>query len=73
MNIFNNVSSPSMNVNPNESRQTRNNAPINQNSYKEAFKLDINPRYLGGEVEKIAIADSDALFYTSHLDVIKKH
>ena len=73
MNIFNNVSSPSINVNPNETRQVRTNSSANPNTYKEAFKLDINPRYLGGQLEKIAIADSEALFYTNHLDIIKKH
>ena len=72
MEIFNNVSSPSLNVNPNETRQVRSSTPINQNNYKEAFKLDINPRYISANPEKIAIADSEALFYTNTLDVVKK-
>lgn len=72
MEILNSVSTPSLNVNPNETRQLRSSNVINQNSYKEAFKLDINPKYLGGELEKVAIADSEVLFYNSHLEITKK-
>lgn len=73
MNIFNNVSSPSINVNPNESRQVRQSSPSHQDNFKEAFRLDINPRYLSNEIENIALTDREALFYTSHLDIIKKN
>lgn len=72
MEILNSVSTPSLNVNPNEARNLRTSNSVNQNSYKEAFKLDINPKYLGTELEKVAIADSEALFYTNTLDIIKK-
>lgn len=73
MEIAGGISNPSLTVNPNEARQqVRSQAPINPNNYKDAYKLDINPKYLGGELEHIAIADSEALFYTNSLDVIKK-
>ena len=72
MEILGNIANSSLSVNTNDTRQVRNSTPINTNNYKEAYKLDINPRYLGGELEKVAIADSDALFYTNSLDIIKK-
>ena len=72
MNIFNNVSTPSLNVNTNELRQAKLSTSPHQNSYKEAFKLDINPRYITQDIERIAIADEEALFYTSQLDIVKK-
>lgn len=53
-------------------RQVRSSSNVNQNNYKEAFKLDINPRYISANPEKIAIADSEALFYTNNLDIVKK-
>lgn len=72
MEILSGIANPSLTVSPNETRQVRNQTPINPNNYKDAYKLDINPKYLGGELEHIAIADSEALFYTSSLDIIKK-
>lgn len=72
MQISDNISSPSINVNKNEFRvpQSKN---TNESNYKEAFKLDINPRYLQNEMEEeVLLADTDVLFYSKNLFITNK-
>ncbi len=72
MQISDNLSSPSVNVNRNDFRVATNTKQENSN-YKDAFKLDINPRYLQeGMREEVLIADEDVLYYSKSLFLTNK-
>ncbi len=72
MQISDNLSSPSINVNRNDFRVQTGNKQENSN-YKDAFKLDINPRYMQESMrEEVLIADEDVLFYSKSLFLTNK-
>lgn len=71
MEIYNNIPPSSLGVNP--STSPRRTLPINsKKDFKDAFKLDINPRYLSKTLEDIAIFDEEALYYTKASEIVRK-
>lgn len=72
MQISDNLSSPSININKNDFRVPQSKV-ANDSNYKDAFKLDINPRYLQeGMQEEVLLADTDVLFYNKNLFITNK-
>lgn len=67
--ISDNMSTSSIRVNKNEFRMPQQSKSQN-NTYKDAFKLDINPRFLDNNAKnEVQIANSDDLYYSKSLDV----
>jgi hypothetical protein len=70
--VSDNLSAPSININRNEF-SVPNRAKEENSTYKEAFKLDINPRYLDPNAEnEVQLMNTDDLYYLKSLEVVSK-